>query len=213
MSADPDAAEDLVAEGDDEVGGGGDPDTEPELLLYRILHDEVRAHLSHQFRSLLSGLSVVGVIIAYALLSGELVFMAVIPLVVGFLIVQTVRQLNNVLFAAQHLNRIEDAYVDDHPLFSWEQQFGMTGTDRRVERYGINWAKVPQALILTIAILGYFAFVYVAYVVWPPAGVDVLTVGLDRNGLLGIYALFTALVSLSGYSYYLHVAELTPDTE
>lgn len=208
MDVEPGHGEDVVVDAQDDDVTNLPTDSAPDLLLYRILHDEVRDRISHHYRSLLSGLSVVGIVIAYALLSGEFVFLAVVPVVIGFLVVQTVRQLNGILYIARHLNRIERAFVDDHPLFAWEHRYGMTGTERRVERWGINWSHVPQGIVIAFAVLGYVGFIYIAYVVWPPAGVDVLAVGLTRVGLLWIYALLTVLVSLSGYSYYLHRTEL-----
>lgn len=213
MSKDPGTGEEIVNEAPDDVEEDLPDEDDPHLLLYSILHNEARSRISHHYRSLLSGLSVVGVIIAYALLSGKFVFLAVIPIVVGFLVVHTVRQLNGILFVARHLNRIERAYVDDYPLFAWEHRYGMTGTDRHVERWGIDWSLVPPVIILVLAILGYVASAYAAYVVWPPEGVDILLIGLTRGGLLAIYVLLTGLICLAGYSYYLHRSELVPAEE
>lgn len=176
----------------------------PPLLLYRILHDEVRSRLSNHYRSLLSGLSVIGVIIAYALLSGEFVFLAVIPIVVAFLVVQTVRQLNAILYIGYHLARIEGAFVDEYPLFSWARQYGMNAPARGVERWGINWSRVPPAIVVVFALLGYLGSIYTAYAVWPPAGVDILVIGLGKGGLLVVYGVLTLLVVLAGYSFRLH---------
>lgn len=212
MTVEPDSGDGPPSETPDEDGSEDSGETDPHLLLYRVLHDEVRSRLSHHYQGLLTGLSVVGVIIAYALLSGELVFLAVVPVVIGFLGVQAIRQHNGVLFIANHLNRIEKEYADENPLFVWERRYGMTGTDRRIERWGIDWSFVPPGIILTFGAMGYIGFIYVAYVVWPPSGVDILAVGLTRNGLLVIYALLTVLVSLAGYSHYLHRVELgSPD--
>lgn len=205
MSPAADPADDAGGAEEDEPGGLRD-ETEPPLLLYSLLHDEVRSRLTHHYRSLLSGLSVIGVIIAYALLSGEFVFLAVVPVVIGFLVVQTVRQLNGLLFISHHLCRIEGAYVEEYPLFSWARRYGMTGTERRVERHGIDWSLVPAAIVLAFGALGYLGFVYVSYVVWPPDGIDILVVGLTREGLLGIYVVLTTLVCLAGYAYYRHRA-------
>lgn len=182
---------------------------DPHLLLYGVLRDEIRARITSQQRSLLSGLSLIGVILAYALLSGEFEFLAVIPILIGFLTVQTVQQLNGILYVASHLARIERDYVDAHPLFAWELRYGMVGTERSIRRWRINWTVVPQSIVLILAGLGYIGSVYAAYVVWPPQGVDILAIGLTRNVLLVIYMFVTALVGVAGYSFYLHQEELT----
>ncbi|MDZ7701338.1 MAG: hypothetical protein U5J98_04325 [Halobacteriales archaeon] len=186
---------------------------DPQLLLYRSLRDEVHSRIAQHHRSLLSGLSVIGVVIAYALLSGQFVFLAVIPVVVGFLVVQTVRTFNNILYVARHLSRIEGAYVEDYPLFNWERRYGGGGTDRGLHRWGVDWSNVPQAIVLLLAAAGYLGSIYAAYVVWPPDGVEILLIGLTRTGLVWIYAFLTLLILLSGYSYRLHRAELAGTAE
>ena len=208
MSSDPTGGEDLVADSENEQAGENPNETDPQLLLYRSLRDETQSRTSQHQRSLLSGLSVIGVIIAYALLSGEFVFLAVIPIVVGFLAVQSTQYLNNLLYINRHLSRIEQAYLDEYPLFEWESRFGISGTDRGLTRRGIDWSIAPQFIILILAIFGYFGSIYIAYVVWPPNGVEILVIGLNRGGLLVIYFVLTVLICLAGYSYYLHQAEL-----
>lgn len=209
MAEDPETGEELAAGPTEEASGYRPSPDDPNLLLYALLRDEVLTRIGHNQRSLFSGLSVIGIVIAYALLSGEFVFLAVVPVVVGFLVVQTVRELNGILYQARHLSRIEGAYVDDNPLFAWERRWGMAGSERGIQRFGVDWTHVPQYIVLTLAGLGYAASIYAAYAVWPPDGLDILRIGLTRGGLLWIYALLTVLVSLAGYSYYLHQAELT----
>lgn len=207
MSGDPTGAEDIVVDGEDPEGGDSN-ETDPQLLLYRSLRQETRARISQHQRSLLSGLSVIGVVIAYALLSGEFVFLAVIPLVVGFLVVQTAQYLNNLFYITRHLSRIERAYTDEYPLFEWENRYGVAGTDRALVQRGVDWSIVPQYIVLVLGLLGYLGSVYAAYVVWPPRGIEILVIGLSRDGLLAGYVLLTALVCLAGFSFYLHRAEL-----
>lgn len=191
--------------------GGVDPDdggpldsqpTDPHLLLYSELRNEIGLRVSTNGRNLLTGLSTIGLIVAYGLLSGELVFFAAIPVVVAVLIVQTVFQLNRIMLAGAHLSRIEQAYVEDHPLFSWEDRYGMFGSSRLADDWLIDWTLIPQGIIMAVAALGYLVSAYVGYVLWPPEGTDILIIGLTREGILSIYAVLTALVCLSGYSYY-----------
>lgn len=208
MSEDPTSGEDLVTDSPKDEPGEIPNGIDPQLLLYRSLRDETQSRISEHHRSLLSGLSVIGVIIAYALLSGEFVFLAIVPVVVGFLAVQSVQYLNNLYFINRHLSQIERAYVDSFPLFEWEHRYGVSGADRTVIERGIDWSIVPQVIILILAALGYLGSIYAAYVVWPPSGIEILVIGLTRGGLLGIYLLLTALIGLAGYSYYLHKAEL-----
>lgn len=209
MGVDPETGEETVAEELEPAASDHAEETDPHLLLYGVLRDEIRARISSQQRSLLSGLSLIGVVLAYALLSGEFVFLAVIPILIGVLTVHTIQQLNGILYVARHLARIEREYVEDHPLFEWELRYGMVGTDREMRQWGINWTHVPQAIVLVLAGLGYVGTVYAAYAVWPPQGVDILTIGLTRGGLLAIYVLVTVLVGVAGYSFYLHQTELT----
>lgn len=208
MSEDPTGGEDLVADSSEDETGEVPDGSDPQLLLYRSLRDETQSRISEHHRSLLSGLSVIGVIVAYALLSGEFVFLAVVPVVVGFLAVQSVQYLNNLYFINRHLSRIERAYVDEYPLFEWEHRYGVSGADRTISQWGIDWSIVPQLIILVLAALGYIGSIYTAYVVWPPSGIEILVIGLSRRGLLAIYVLLTVLIGLAGYSYYLHRDEL-----
>jgi hypothetical protein len=176
--------------------------TDPHLLLYSELRDEIGLRVSTNGRNLLTGLSTIGLVVAYGLLSGELVFFAAIPVIVAVLIVQTVFQLNRIMLAGAHLSRIEQAYIDDHPLFSWEHRYGMFRSAEFGDDWGVNWTLVPQFIIFSLAVLGYLASAYVGYVLWPPGGTDILTIGLTRGGLLVVYVILTALVCLAGYSYY-----------
>ncbi|GAA0268357.1 hypothetical protein [Halobacterium noricense] len=209
MSEDPISGDDLVTDSPRDAANETSEESNPQLLLYRTLRDETQSRTAQHQQRLLSGLSVIGVIIAYALLSGEFVFLAVIPIVVGFVAIQTAQYLNNLYFITRHLSRIEHAHTDEYPLFEWEHRYGIAGTDRTVVRWGIDWSSVPQLIILVLAALGYLGSIYVAYVVWPPTGIEVLAIGLTRSGLLGIYALLTGLICLAGYSFYLHHAKLT----
>ncbi|MFB6081798.1 MAG: hypothetical protein ABEJ67_03150 [Halanaeroarchaeum sp.] len=204
MGIDPGTGEETVVDLDGETGATVPDERDPNLFMYGILHEEIRARISHHYQSLLSGLSIIGVIIAYALLSGEFVFLAVIPVLIGFLVVQTVRQLNRIYLAATHLRDIEAAYIEDYPLFSWEHRYGMTGTGASVRKWGINWTHVPQAMVLAMAAVGYLGSIYVAFAVWPPDGMDVLLIGLTRTGLLAIYLLVTVVLLVAWYSFRLH---------
>lgn len=176
--------------------------TDPHLLLYSELRDEIGLRVSTNGRNLLTGLSTIGLVVAYGLLSGELVFFAAIPVVVAVLIVQTVFQLNRIMLAGAHLSRIEQAYVDDHPLFSWEHRYGMFRSEEFGDDWNVNWTLVPQVIIFSLAVLGYLGSAYVGYVLWPPGGTDILLIGLSRDGLLFVYAVLTVLVGLAGYSYH-----------
>jgi hypothetical protein len=96
---------------DPEFGAGGSSphdvtastiasETDPQLILYSDLHDEIHLRISINGRYLLTGLSLIGLIIAYALLSAEFIFLASIPAVIAVLIVQTVFHLNSTIVAA-----------------------------------------------------------------------------------------------------------------
>lgn len=200
MDDDPSVADEGPVDPSD--AGTVEPETDPHLLLYSELRDEIGLRVSANGRNLLTGLSTIGLIVAYGLLSGELVFFAAIPVVVAVLIVQAIFQLNRIMLAGAHLSRIERAYVDDHPLFSWEHRYGMFGSRRVDDDWTVNWTLVPQTIVFSVAGLGYLASAYVGYVLWPPQGADVLTIGLTRGGLLVVYAVLTALVCLAGYSYH-----------
>lgn len=78
---------------------------------------------------------------------------------------------------------------------------------------GIDWSIVPQSIVILLATFGYLGSIYAAYVVWPPDGIEILLIGLTRDGLLAIYAFLTGLVVLAGYSYYLHGSELAATAE
>lgn len=204
MGVDPGTGEDTVIDLNSVDADDVPDERDPNLFMYGILHDEVQSRISHHYQSLLSGLSIIGVIIAYALLSGEFVFLAVIPLLIAFLVVQTVRQLNRILLAANHLRHIEAAYVEEYPLFSWEHRYGMSGTGEYIRKWGINWTHVPQLMVIAMAAVGYVGSIYVAYAVWPPDGVDILLIGLSRSGLIMIYVGITILLVFAAYSFWLH---------
>lgn len=206
---DPDSGDEVVADSPTGESAEDPPEGDPHLLLYNLLFNEIKTRISHHYQSLLTGLSIIGLVMAYALLTGELVFLAVIPVIIGVLFVQSIRHLNSILWSARHLNEIEDGYSDEHPLFVWESNYGMTGSERAIVRGGINWSLLPAGIMYVFGALGYLGFAYVGYVVWPPDGVDIIAVGLTRSGLLVIYVLLTGLIGLVGYSHYLHRVELT----
>ena len=204
---DPDSGEDAVADSTPEESTSPSPETDPHLLLYNLLFDEIRSRIGQHYRSLLTGLSVIGLVMAYGLLTGELVFLAVIPVIIAVLFVQTVRHLNSILYSARHLKRIESEYSEEYQHFEWETRYGMTGDARRVSDGRINWTLVPAGIMYVFAVLAYVGFAYVGYVVWPPDGIDIIAVGLSRTGLIVIYVLLTVMVCLVGYSYYVHRVE------
>jgi len=198
-----------MSDGPDDIADSGGRErsvgaTDPQLLLYDSLREEIHLRISINGRNLLSGLSVIGLIVAYALLSGEFIFLAVVPIIVSILLIQTFFQLTRILLASRQLTRIERAYTDEYPHFDWEHRYGMFGTDREIKNWRIDWTAVPQAIIFVLVVLGYFTSAYVGYVLWPPEGVDVLQVGVTRSVLVVIYAILTMLVGLAGYAYYRH---------
>lgn len=201
---DPDSGEDVVVDSSTDEPTTGSPETDPHLLLYGLLFEEIRTRISNHYRSLLTGLSIIGLVMAYGLLTGELVFLAVIPVIIAVLFVQTIRHINSILFSASHLNRIESRYTEEYPLFVWESRYGMTGSERTISEGRVNWSLLPAGIMYVIAAVGYVGFAYVGYVVWPPDGIDIIAVGLTRTGLLVIYMVLTAMICLVGYSHYLH---------
>lgn len=103
MSEDSGSEDNIVVDGDDVSKVDVPDDIDPHLLLYNNLHAEIRSRASTNGRNLLTGLSTVGLIIAYSLLSGEFIFLAVVPIVIAVLIIQTVFYLNRIMLAAYQL--------------------------------------------------------------------------------------------------------------
>lgn len=133
MVEDPGTGTDFVADALEDAGHADPSPNDPQLLLFGSLREEVHSRIAQHHRSLLSGLSVIGVVIASALLSGPFVFLAVIPVLVGFRFVPPVPTFNNIDHVARHLVQHRGRLRRRVPLFNWERRQGGAG-NRGVHR-------------------------------------------------------------------------------
>lgn len=175
------------------------------IRLYELLHERAEHERRWQFRRLAAGHLVVGVILAYAFVFGAWRFVALTPILYGIVVLDGLRSAVRMLYLQQQLVEVESQLAADEPLFKWVSQYGLFGTGRRLEVWGVDLNTIPEtaqyALILSI----YLGLIAAALMTWMPFGAGASVAGgVGRTLLLIAYATFTALLASILFVSYLH---------
>lgn len=193
-------------------------DAERELLLeqYNAMRDVIRLRIQQQNRRVLSGIAGVAAVAGYSLLRESRWLFALIPFIIGVMVIQTVNSNRHVAANAQHLVHIEKELCKVTPLFCWEDRYGgMFGDEpavlREPSRWGFSWDIFLSYGMLFIAVPIYFFTIITGYVFWPtrPEGLTFL----DQYGLLFIYTLFTIYGMFLGFLSWWYKQEISKLSE
>ncbi|MFB6155430.1 MAG: hypothetical protein ABEJ22_06010 [Haloferacaceae archaeon] len=182
------------------------------LSLYELLHGRLENERRWQFWRLAAGHFVVGVILAYAFLTGRLRFVALTPILYGIVVMDGLKTSVRMLYLQQRLAELEAKLAAREPLFEWVCEYGHFGEGQRIEVWDVDVNSVPETAQYVLIVSIYVALVAAALLTWTPLGASgsAFGVGASRNLLLVGYATFTALFGVIvavGYLHYDRVRE------
>jgi len=197
---------------DQRPDGGPTTDDRLRMDLYELLHDRAERERRWQFWRLAAGHLVVGVILAYAFLTGELRFVALTPILYGIVVMDGLKTSVRMLYIQQQLAQLEAKLAAREPLFNWTIDYGYFGRDQRIEIDGVDLNTVPETAQYVLIVSIYLALVVASLVTWRPLdpGSAGVAIGVSRNLLLLGYGTFTALFAVIvgvGYLHYDRVRE------
>lgn len=204
-----------------------DPDETPkeltsddrEILLteYSELREEIRMNQKLQHQRIIGGLTAIGAVIGYSLVSEGLVFISLVPLLVSILFVVTVRMSNATLYLGRQVYDIEQSLDVPVEEFGWESRFG--GAIRSNERFSmwdnqlVSWVVVPQAMLLILILIAYLLIMWISLAILSKSNLSEFS-SISPTVLAGIaYLLLTLLVIITVISYIKINIKLQPNEE
>lgn len=202
-------------EGDDEnskeVPGGDDStseslnETEAELLKeqYVSLREEAHLRIELQNKRLTRGLTVIGAIMGYGLLSGNHAVIAVTPFILGVLYIESARMYRQTGALARHMYDIETQLQDVATLFCWEHKYGPFFGPDPEDKLRFN---LPTYGLIAAAVVAYFALAWVSYRFWPPR---FGTWYLNSNQLIVLMVVYAVLVGAVWCAAHLYIHDMS----
>lgn len=173
--------------------------------LYELLHERAETERRWQFWRLAAGHAVVGVILAYAVLSGNLRFISLTPILYGIVVLDGLKTSVRMLYLQQQLVELEAKLADREPLFEWVSEYGVLGPGRRLELFDVDVNTVPETAQYALIVTIYLSLIAASLLTWTPLS-DATGAGLPvtRSLLLVGYVTFTALLVVILFVGYVH---------
>lgn len=173
---------------------------------YMVLREETHLRIELQQKRLTGGVTVIGAIIGYGLLSGNHAVIAVTPFILGLLYIESARTYRQIGALARHLYEIEEDLKTVNSKFNWEHEYGgFFGVGNGlIDR---SWYRIPTYVLIIAAVAAYIALVRISLRFWPPEfgtwpGTTKLIIGI---------ALWTVFVLAAWYSAHRYIGQL-PET-
>lgn len=142
------------------------------LTLYSELRQEIRMRIRQSSRQFLATTAAAVTVLGYAATQDTGSLVAVVPLLIGFAIVQAVSTYNEMAQVASHLAEIERSLSSDEGLFRYEiRQGGMFGGERHSDPLWLVADVGPRA---ALALSAYALYAFAAF----------STVGLWENDVV-----------------------------
>lgn len=175
-------------------------ETEPfdaELLveMYGTLQDQTHAILDQSQARLRGGLTAIVAIFGYAILGNEPRLYALLPFVVGGLVIVHLESTVTLAYLNHRMSKIERKLEIREPLFVWEREYGILGDGRTVAVLGVDLNPVFFALVAALVAAVYVAAVWLGLTTWVSTPVvvgDLTMVTVTADGLLFAYGALTA---------------------
>ncbi|MFB6171082.1 MAG: hypothetical protein ABEJ23_01010 [Haloarculaceae archaeon] len=197
-----------MSDGDTTSGGGDD---ELRLGLYRLLHERAETERKWRFWRLAAGHLVVGVVVAFAVLSGRPAVVALTPIVYGVVVMDALRSGVRSLYIQQQLAELEAKLAPREPLFNWVRAYGVFGPQQRMEVEEVDLNAIPEVGQYLLVAGIYLGLVLASLLAWRPLdGAGPSGIRVTRSLLLVGYATFSVLFAVIvavGYLHYRRVGE------
>jgi hypothetical protein len=191
-------------------------DTEPfdeELLLemYGTLQDQTQAIMDQSQGRLRGGVTAVVAVFGYAILGQEPRLYAVLPFVIGGLVIVHLESTATLARLNHRMSEIEGKLKDREPMFVWEREYGILADGGAVSVLGVDVDSVFFALVAVLVAAAYVATVWLGLTAWTPArvfagGTGAVTV--TASELLVVYIALSTGVLLALIATGAHVVRL-----
>jgi hypothetical protein len=181
------------------------------VRLYELLHRKLeRERTSRMTRATRGGL-LVAVVFGYAVVSGDLRFIALTPVLYGVVAMDGLKSTVKILYLNRHLVRVEDEIGEQEPLYDWASRHGVFGDLPRIEVADFDLNEIPTIALVVSVAAGYVGLVVLSVRTWTADGAGSLPVSLDVL-LVGYGVLTLVLFVISGVGY-LHLQRLSREID
>lgn len=185
-SAHPDSAASSTREDSTDID-----DRELELLKeqYLSLRDETQLRIESLSKRITQGLTAIGAIAGYGLLSDNIGIISITPIVLGVLYIESARVYSQIGRLAGHMYHIEEKLQEIAPLFRWETEHGgLYGVSESI--LDITKYRIPTYLMVVVAVGAYVILLSFSMLFWPSK----FETGLFSSEVLGVIYLLYGLV-------------------
>ena len=153
----------------------------------------------------------VAVVFGYAVVSGDLRFIALTPVLYGVVAMDGLKSTVKILYLNRHLVRVEDEIGEQEPLYDWASRHGVFGDLPRIEVADFDLNEIPTIALVVSVAAGYVGLVVLSVRTWTADGAGSLPVSLDVL-LVGYGVLTLVLFVISGVGY-LHLQRLSREID
>ena len=165
---------------------------------YFSLREETHLRIELQNKRLTQGLTVVGAIIGYGLLSKNYSAITITPFILGILFIESARMYSHIGRLATEMYNIEEELQEVTSLFRWEHEYGgLYGvSDSLVD---LSWNRVPIYGLIFVSIVAYVGAVWISVRFWPPDFGTWYVNSTDMSILMSLYGLFIMIIWYSAH--------------
>jgi hypothetical protein len=157
----------------------------------------------------------VAAVFGYAVVTGDLRFIALTPVLYGVVAMDGLKSTVKILYLNRHLVRVEDDLGDHEPLYDWASRHGVFGDLPRIEVADFDLNEIPTIALVVSVAAGYVGLVVLSVRTWtasragesgvaPPVPLDALLVG---------YAVLTLILLVISGVGYVHLQRLSRETD
>jgi len=196
---------------------GGEPSgDELQVRLYELLHRKLESERTSRMTRATRGGLLIAVVFGYAVLSGDLRFVALTPVLYGVVAMDGLKSTVKILYLTRHLVRVERKLGEREPLYDWASRHGLFGDVPRIEVADFDLNEIPTIALVVSVAAGYVGLVVLSIRTWTmSAGMGSRTIAGSASLellLVGYATLTVVLLVISGVAY-LHFQRLTEEIE
>jgi hypothetical protein len=185
------------------------------LRLYELLHRKVERERTARMTRATRGGLLVAAVFGYAVVTGDLRFIALTPVLYGVVAMDGLKSTVKILYLNRHLVRVEDDLGDHEPLYDWASRHGVFGDLPRIEVADFDLNEIPTIALVVSVAAGYVGLVVLSVRTWtasragesgvaPPVPLDALLVG---------YAVLTLILLVISGVGYVHLQRLSREID
>lgn len=180
--------------------------------VYELLHERAETERRWQFWRLAAGHAVVAAIILYALVTRNLRFVALTPILYGIVVLDGLKTSVRMLYLQQQLVELEAKLREREPLVNWVSEYGFFGRKKRIEVWDVDLNSVPETAQYALILFIYLSLIAVSLLTWRPLapGSATTVVPASRTLLVAGYGTFSVLLAAIigvGYMHYRRVSD------